>query len=155
MEKGDKMKNVTTIATATKQMFHEIGVRGATLVMAAMMFLLLVGMTLPAIVFNHGAQAAQGAGIGTHHMIAPSDIVPTGKEPHKMLVNEPTVDLRYTSSAEKSMPEPRRHRNHRRGAAAASSSAASSNRRGGAAASSSAAASGDGAAAASSSAAAA
>ncbi|HEX7735018.1 MAG TPA: hypothetical protein VF458_09145 [Ktedonobacteraceae bacterium] len=113
--------------------------------MAAMMFLLFAGMSMPGFVFNRSAQAAQKAGIVSYHVTSPSD-----GASQKKLINAPTVDLSYTASSEKSLSDRRGHRHH--GSAAASSAAASGGRRGGAAASS-AAASGDGGAAASSAAA--
>lgn len=127
------MKNTMTMTIAAKQMYHKIGARGTALVIAAVMFLLLAGMSMPGFMFNSRALAAQEAGGVTHRMVLPS-----ADTLQKTVANVPTLDVRYTVSSEKSLSERRGHGRRGGGGAAASSSAASSG--GGAAASSSAAA---------------
>lgn len=156
------MKKTATISTIAGQMSHESGVKGIGLWLGIVMFLLLLGTTVP--FFHHSAQAVQGTGSGSQHAALPVQEVSPGVIPPRVLMNLPTVDVSYTSSSEKSLGERRGHRRHGSaaassaaaggdGGAAASSAAASGGDDGGAAASS-AAASGDGGAAASSAAAA-
>ncbi|HEX7735429.1 MAG TPA: hypothetical protein VF458_11225 [Ktedonobacteraceae bacterium] len=134
----------TSIMIVAKRTFSEMGERGITLLLGALMILLLASLAIPAAAFSQSPRES-GAIAAPHSIVQPPRMIPPGVVPHKMHVNVPGIDLRYASQAGKFVSlsqdrrHPRRHNRGRNGGSAASSAAAGGGGNGGSAASSAAA----------------